>query len=164
MTRARRVVIDLSGLRFIDCGGTRALATVVRSASAGCPVMVRSVRPAVRRVLDLMCLDLDVMGPNLDLIALDVEHVRGRAEAVAESPTGRLVEQSRLARSWSARTIADSRRTAQVIAATEERMAASLVQLASRRPRRANQLTALSEAAHRQAQRMRDQAGRSLPA
>jgi anti-anti-sigma factor len=160
--RAKRVVLDLSGLRFLDCGGARALAAVARSAPGRSPVVVRSIRPAVRRVLDLMCLDLDLMGPNLDLMGMDVEHVRGSADAVAESTTGRLVRQSQRARSWSERTIADSRRTARVLAVTEEQMSASLLRLASRRPRSADRLTALSEAAHMQALRLRDQARRPL--
>lgn len=163
LPRPRRVVMDLSGLRFIDCAGTRALATIVRSAPPRCPVVIRSTRPAVRRMLDLMCLDPDVVGPNLDLIGLDVEHVRGSAKAMADSPTGKLVRQSALARSWSAQTIADSRHAAQAIAATEERVAASLDQLASRRPMEADRLTELSEAAHRQALHMRNQAQRTLP-
>jgi anti-anti-sigma factor len=161
--RPKRVVIDLSGLRFIDCAGTRTLATVARSAPGRCPVVVRSTRPAVRRVLDLMGLDPELMGPTLDLIGLDVEHVRGRAEAVAESLTGRLVRRSQQARSWSQQTIADSRHTARAVAATEDRMAASLIRLADRRPKVADRLTALSEEAHMRAVRLRDQARRPLP-
>jgi anti-anti-sigma factor len=161
--RPKRVVIDLSGLRFIDCAGARALATVARSALASCPVVVRSTRPAVRRVLDLMGLDLELMGPNLDLIGLDVEHVRGRTETVADSPTGALVRRSQQARFWSAQIIADSRHAAQAVAATEDRMAASLIKLAGRRPKAAERLTALSEEAHMQAVRLRDQARRPLP-
>jgi anti-anti-sigma factor len=162
--RPQRVVLDLSGLRFTDCGGARTLAAFARSAPGKCPVVVRSTRPAVRRVLDLLGLDLELMGPTLDLISLDVEHVRGSAEAVAESPTGVLVRQSVRARSWSQQTVADSRRMAEVIAETEDRMSASLIGLASRRPKAADRLTALSEAAHMQAMRLRDQARRHLPA
>jgi anti-anti-sigma factor len=159
----KRVVMDLSGLRFIDCGGARALAALIRSAPPRCPVVVRSARPAVRRVLDLMCMDLDLMGPNLDLIGLDVEHVRGSAKAVAASQTGLLVRQTQQARSWSEQTIADSRRTAQLIATTEDRMAATLIRLADRRPDAAGRLAAMSEAAQMQALRMRYQARRPLP-
>jgi anti-anti-sigma factor len=152
----KRVVMDLSGLRFIDCGGARALAALIRSAPPRCPVVVRSARPAVRRVLDLMCMDLDLIG-------LDVEHVRGSAKAVAASQTGLLVRQTQQARSWSEQTIADSRRTAQLIATTEDRMAATLIRLADRRPDAAGRLAAMSEAAQMQALRMRYQARRPLP-
>jgi len=160
--RPRRVVIDLSGLRFIDCRGARALAAAARSAPGRCPVVVRSVRHPVRRVLDLLGVDLDLLGPNLDLIGLDVERVRGSAAAVAQSPTGRLVRQSRLARSWSAEIMEDSRRAVRVIAATEDKMAVTLGLLADQRPTAADRLTALSEEARTQAWRLRDQARRSL--
>jgi anti-anti-sigma factor len=162
--RPKRAVLDLSGLRFIDCAGSRALAEAVRSQPGGCAVVVRSIRPGVRRVLDLMCLDLELLGPNLDLMGMDVEHVRGSAVAVAQSPTGRLVRQSQLARSLSEQTMAESRHAAQVIAATEERMAASLIRLAGRRPMAAGRLTALSEAAQLHALQLRAQARRSLTA
>jgi anti-anti-sigma factor len=162
--RPKRVVIDLSGLRFADCAGARTLATAARSAPGNCAVVVRSIRPAVRRVLDLMALDPELMGPSLDLIGLDVEHVRGRAETVAGSPTGALVRQSQQARFWSEQTIADSRHAARAVAATEDRMATSLVKLAGRRPEATERLTALSEEAHMQAVRLRVQARRPLPA
>jgi hypothetical protein len=42
-------------------------------------------------------------------------------------------------------------------------MAASLIKLAGRRPKAAERLTALSEEAHMQAVRLRDQARRPLP-
>jgi anti-anti-sigma factor len=51
---AERFVLDLSGLRFIDCSGARALGAVTQAVPAGCPVIVRSVSPAVRRVMDLL--------------------------------------------------------------------------------------------------------------
>jgi anti-anti-sigma factor len=57
--RAERLVLDLSGLAFADCCGARALAAVTRAAPGDCPVIVRSARPVVRRLLDLMNLDLE---------------------------------------------------------------------------------------------------------
>ena len=54
-----RLVLDLSDLVFADCCGARALAAAVRAVPAGCPVIVRSVHPRVRRLLDLLGLDLE---------------------------------------------------------------------------------------------------------
>jgi anti-anti-sigma factor len=94
----RRVVVDLSGLRFIDCSGARALAAVTSSPLGQCPVVMRSVRPAVHRVLELMGLDLGLAEPGLDLMNLDPQPLGGD-DAVADSPTGELVRQLQLARS-----------------------------------------------------------------
>jgi anti-anti-sigma factor len=58
-TPAERFVLDLRGLKFIDCCGARALATTTRAVPANCPVTVRSVSPAVRRVMDLMGVNLE---------------------------------------------------------------------------------------------------------
>ncbi|MBV9206103.1 MAG: STAS domain-containing protein [Actinobacteria bacterium] len=158
----RRIVLDLSGLRFADCAGARALAAVARAQPGRCPVVVRSVRPAVRRVLDLMAVDVDLLGPQLELMSLDVPW-RGGARAVAGSPTGELVWRLRAARSHSEQAIADCRRVAESLAETEDKMAATLLQLAARRPRRSRQLATLSQAAREQAVRMRDQARHALP-
>jgi anti-anti-sigma factor len=54
-----RLVLDLSGLVFADCCGARALAAAIRVVPGGCPVIVRSVRPMVRRLLDLLGLNLE---------------------------------------------------------------------------------------------------------
>jgi anti-anti-sigma factor len=57
--QAERLVLDLSGLVFADCAGARQLAGVTGIVPDDCPVVVRSARPAVRRVLELMGLDLE---------------------------------------------------------------------------------------------------------
>jgi anti-anti-sigma factor len=57
--RAERLVLDLSGLMFADCAGVRALAAVAGLVSDHCPVIVRSARPAVRRILELLGADLE---------------------------------------------------------------------------------------------------------
>ena len=65
-----RLVLDLSDLAFADCCGARALAAAVR-AVPGCPVIVRSVRPMVRRLLDLLGLNLehrDIPEPGADRV------------------------------------------------------------------------------------------------
>ena len=59
---AQRLIIDLSGLRFIDCCGVRALAAVTRAAPSGCPVLVRGAGRRVRRILDLLAVPLERRG------------------------------------------------------------------------------------------------------
>jgi len=57
--QAERLVLDLSGLIFADCAGARRLADVTGMVPDDCPVIVRSARPVVLRVLELMGLDLE---------------------------------------------------------------------------------------------------------
>jgi anti-anti-sigma factor len=57
--QAERLVLDVSGLMFADCAGARRLADVTGMVPDDCPVIVRSARPVVRRVLELMGLDLE---------------------------------------------------------------------------------------------------------
>ncbi len=57
-----RLVFDLSGLDFIDCAGARALADVVETLPAECPVTVGSMSCAAERVLGV----LDTLGMNLE--------------------------------------------------------------------------------------------------
>jgi anti-anti-sigma factor len=49
-----QLVLDLSGLEFVDVGGARTLAAVAGAVPAGCPVLVRSASPRVRRVLGMI--------------------------------------------------------------------------------------------------------------
>jgi hypothetical protein len=65
------------------------------------------------------------------------------------------VRHSRTARIQSELVKADSRRLAELIAATEDKLAATLVWVAERRPRRADQLRQLSEHARAEARHMR---------
>jgi anti-anti-sigma factor len=55
---AERFVLDLAGLTFLDCAGARTLAGVTNLLPSGCPVIIRSLSPAARRILDLLNLDL----------------------------------------------------------------------------------------------------------
>jgi anti-anti-sigma factor len=138
-TPMERFVLDLSGLAFIDCCGARALATVTRAVPAGCPVIVRAVSPAAHRLMDLM-------GVNLEL-----------REMVAGSRAAGLVLESQRLRSLTQQAIADSCALAQTVAATEDRVADTLIRLANRRPHRAGRLAALSRAARTQAAHFRGQ-------
>ncbi len=56
--RTERLVLDLRGLTFLDVAGARALAEATRLAPSGCPVIIRSLNARVRRILDLLELDL----------------------------------------------------------------------------------------------------------
>jgi anti-anti-sigma factor len=58
-TQTERLVLDMAGVTFLDCAGARALAMAVSFAPVGCPVIIRSLNPKVRRVLDLLHLDLE---------------------------------------------------------------------------------------------------------
>ena len=140
-TPAERFVLDLARLSFTDGCGARALATVTRAVPAGCPVIVRSVSPAVRRVLDLM-------GVNLEL-----------REMVPGSRAAALVLESQRIRSLTEQALADSRALAETMAATEDSVADTLTRLADRRPHRAGRLAALSQAARSQAAHFRARAG-----
>ena len=87
---AERLIIDLSGLQFIDCCGVRALAAVTRAAPPGCPVLVRGAGRRVRRILDLLDVPLERHGT----VTLE------RAEW--------LLLESQVVRSWAQETRADS--------------------------------------------------------
>jgi anti-anti-sigma factor len=104
---AGRVVVDMSGVRFIDCAGARALASVARGVPGGSSVVVRSLRPPVRRLLDQLGLDLDLFGPYLELMSLDLEPRSG--PGALASRTAVLMHQSRQARSAAQHAITDSR-------------------------------------------------------
>lgn len=153
---ARRVIVDLSGLRFIDCGAARILAAVVRPEPGRPPVVVRSVRPAVRRVLNLIAVDPDLLGPSPDLTG---QGRPGGAAVAAGSTTGRLVRRVQAARSHAVQAIAGSLNAANELAATEDEIAFTFIELAARRPKAAERLLTLGHAARVQAGRLRDQAG-----
>jgi anti-anti-sigma factor len=139
-TPAERFVLDLSRLTFIDCCGARALAAITRTVPPGCPVIVRSVSPAVRRVLDLM-------NVNLESRAM-----------VPGNQAARLLLESQRIRSLAQQAMAESRALAETLAATEDRVADTLTRLADRRPHRAGPLAALSHTARTQAAQFRARA------
>lgn len=153
--RPERLVMDMSGVGFLDSAGVRALAAVISPAPGKCPVVVRSLRPAVRRQLELMGVDLASPEPGLGPADLQS---RGWDGALAGSPTLALVRQAQDLRTCSEQAIAASRRAAQSIASTEDKIAAALLRLADRRPKASARLTDLSQTASSHAARMRDQA------
>ena len=56
--RTERLVFDLAGVTFLDCAGVRALSIAARLAPGGCPVIIRSLSPMARRIVELLGLDL----------------------------------------------------------------------------------------------------------
>jgi hypothetical protein len=44
---------------FLDCAGVRALAMAASFAPSGCPVIIRSLSPMARRILELLDLDVE---------------------------------------------------------------------------------------------------------
>ena len=58
-SQTERLVLDMAGLTFLDCAGARALAAAASLAPPGCPVIIRSLNPEVRRLLELLRLDLE---------------------------------------------------------------------------------------------------------
>ena len=57
--RIERLVLDLAGVTFLDCAGVRALAMAASFAPSGCPVIIRSLSPKARRILELLDLDVE---------------------------------------------------------------------------------------------------------
>jgi anti-anti-sigma factor len=55
--QTERLVLDLADVTFADCAGLGALAVAAGFAPPGCPVVIRSLSPPVRRLLELLGLD-----------------------------------------------------------------------------------------------------------
>ena len=56
--RTERLVFDLAGVTFLDCTGIGALSIAARLAPSGCTVIIRSLSPVARRIVELLGLDL----------------------------------------------------------------------------------------------------------
>ena len=89
--RTERLVLDLAGVTFLDCSGLRALAIAAGFAPGGCPVIVRSLSPAVRRILGLTGLNLENirefnadLGPGIGLW----DHMTAQKELDRAGPGG----------------------------------------------------------------------------
>jgi anti-anti-sigma factor len=139
--QTERLVLHLAGLRFVDCRGAQALHAAALAAPVGCPVIVRAISRPVRRVLDLLGLDLEdrcgEAGPPFAYAADDV------------------VLRARWTRSRWREAAARAERVAEAIAATEDKVAVTLISVAAQRPREADRLLALSETARNHALRSR---------
>ena len=160
--RPGRLVIDMSGVSSVDFGGARALANAVRPVPGECQVIVRSLRPAARQQLELTGFDFggpDSGRPGRDAggQAPDVPPPRGLDRDLADSATGMLVREWRHLLGLAEQAIADARRSAQFLASTEDHVAATLQQLAARRPAAADRLGDLAQTARGYAATLRDQ-------
>jgi anti-anti-sigma regulatory factor len=78
--RTERLGLDLAGVLFLDCTGVRALRTATRLAPGGCPVIIGSLGPVPRRIVELLDLDLD----NLQELSLG----HGLRDGPRDSRTG----------------------------------------------------------------------------
>src|SRR5690349_14548230 len=56
--RRERLVLDLADVTFLACAGIRALCIAARVRPGGCMVIVRSLSPMARRIVELVGLDL----------------------------------------------------------------------------------------------------------
>jgi anti-anti-sigma factor len=56
--RTECLVFDLAGVTFLDCTGIRTLSIAARLAPSGCTVIIRSLSPMARRIVELLGLDL----------------------------------------------------------------------------------------------------------
>lgn len=141
-TRAERVVLDLSGLTFLDCAGARALLLVTQAVPAGCPVIVRAVSPVASRVLGLL--------------EMNLEHVPAASAAgYPRDWAGELVRRSLAMRASIRQIRGQMAGTAAAVASTEGRIAATMTRVAGQQPHRAARLTELAEQARRCAQSSR---------
>src|ERR1700761_555053 len=61
--RTERLVLDLAAVTFLDCAGVRALAMAASFAPSGCPVIIRSLSPVARRILELLALNIENIRP-----------------------------------------------------------------------------------------------------
>ncbi len=156
--RPARLVIDMSGVTSVDFGGARAFVTAARPAPGQCPVIVRSLRMAARQQLELTGLDLSWLDSGRPDRDTDQEDQRpGGYRDTADSATGILVREWRHLLGSAEQAIADGRRNAQSIAATEDHVAATFLRLAARRPAEAERLSSLAQKARDYAVTLRDQ-------
>ena len=145
--QAERLVLDLSGLSFLDCSGARALAWLTQAVPDECPVVVRSLSPAARRVLDL--------------VGLNLEHRPAAPAPGAGDWITELVHRSQAVRSAAREVMGQVAGPAEAVSATEDMVAATMARIAGQRPHRAAQLTVLSERARSHAAANRRRAGES---
>jgi anti-anti-sigma factor len=123
---AQRLVLDLSGLRFIDGRGARMLAELTAAADPGTAVIVRSAGRQVRQVLHLLGVDLErrgsIPGGRSEWLLLEIRAVRGWAEDTrADSARTRVASQQLRARSRQLRTLSRAFR-GQCRAAAQDRV------------------------------------------
>lgn len=144
-----RLIVDLSGLQYMDSHAARTLAAVASPPPGSGTVILRAARPVVRRVLDLMGLRVGYPSPVRELPS------PADLAALPDTRAGRLVRQSLQARSMSQHIREESHRILECLAATEEATGDTLARMAELRPHAAEDLELLSQHAHQQAATMR---------
>ncbi len=121
---AERLIIDLSGLQFIDCCGARALAAVTRATPPGCPVLVRGAGRRVSRILDLLAVSLERRGTvtleRVEWLLLESQVLVSWAEEACANSRA-LIAQSRQARGRPAARPGSTRLAADVGSAGSQR-------------------------------------------
>lgn len=163
-TQPGRIVIDLSGLSFIDRGGARALARAARPVPGRCPVVVRSLRPVLRQALNVTDTDLDLAEPALAAAGLQLGPALagpGTADDPPGSPLGESRElrmRSEQIRLQSRHVIAETRRTDAALALTATKTADTLLQIAPQRPAASARLINAGQAFRAQAAQLREHA------
>jgi anti-anti-sigma factor len=97
----KQLIVDLSGLEFIDCCGARALAEVTGAAPVGCPVVVRGATRHVGKILDMLALlsqqRVQAAWEHAEWLALESQVQRSWAQQ-ARATARKLVGMSRAAR------------------------------------------------------------------
>jgi anti-sigma B factor antagonist len=137
------VLVDVSGVTFIDACGAQTLATVIRAIPVWQLVAIRA-RPAVRHALGLC--------------GLDAEDPAGQAETNPEHRPPELVARVRAARFSAAEVMSKTAKLMSELAHTHAHVAIVREQLARRRPHDAAHLLALSNVARSRARRYRQRA------
>lgn len=162
--RPGRIVIDLSGVSSLDHDAVKVLAKAARPGPGRCPVAIRSLRPVLRRALQVTDADLDLIAPELAAMGLPLSPAASRSEA-ADSPIESLLQDSQELRvksaqilSRSRQLLAENRRIVAAVGETEAKAAAALLRLAVHRPPVSGQLAAMSQSARNQAMQMREHA------
>ncbi len=139
-------VLDLAGLTFTDCYGARVLAALARAVPARCPVIVRSVQPAVRHVLDLT--------------AVTLERMPREEPVTAEARAARLIGEIQITRLRAEATMANVRNAAWLTAQVRDGVAATMEVIAQRKLEEVERLLAASRLARMQAEQSRMLAAR----
>jgi anti-anti-sigma factor len=98
---AGRLIVDLSGLEFIDCTGAQALAALTSAAPPGCPVLVRGLTRRVRQLFDILALRLERPGEmrldSAEWVMLEAQVLRSWAQQT-RADSQALIARSRRAR------------------------------------------------------------------
>lgn len=112
---AEQVVLDLSGLTFIDCAGGRALTALAGAAPPGCPVVMRGASHRVRKVLAIVGAPADPTGAPEPTEGVEPTGAPEAAEGVeqhgsrARERNTRLLQEAQVLVSWAEQACLDSK-------------------------------------------------------